>query len=85
MRCRLHFTIICLLFLAGKQVSAQKNFRIVNREMVEQLVNDASLATFYPSLLDRFNAFDTTLTLAEYRFLYFNPPIRLMPVIRKGQ
>jgi len=71
MRCRLHFIIIYLLFLAGKQVSAQKNFRIVNREMVEQLVNDASLATFYPSLLDRFNAFDTTLTPAEYRLLYF--------------
>lgn len=38
---------------------------------MEAAVTDVQKDTYYPKLLGRFNAFDTTLTLEEYRLLYY--------------
>lgn len=65
------FIALCALMLAACDGVAQNSLDSVDRKKVEMEVNDASLASFYPTLLDRFNAFDTTLTLAEYRLLYY--------------
>ncbi|MBA4167145.1 MAG: DUF4919 domain-containing protein [Chitinophagaceae bacterium] len=68
-----HIRFIAIFFpaLMAMQGYAQGTFEMVDRQKVEQLVNDASMATFYPTLLERFNAFDTTLTLSDYRLLYY--------------
>ncbi len=46
-------------------------FTPVDRERVRKAVTDSLAPTYYPKLLDRFNAFDTSLTLDEYRMLYY--------------
>jgi hypothetical protein len=68
---RSHFIAIYFIALTGMQLSAQDKFETVDRKAVEIQINDASLGSFYPSLLERFNTFDTTLTLADYRLLYY--------------
>jgi hypothetical protein len=50
---------------------AQHNFTKVDRELVKKAVMDKSKPTYYPQLLKRFNAFDTTLSADEYRLIYF--------------
>jgi hypothetical protein len=71
LRSRISIVLLCLACLAGIPGSAQRDFQVVDRNKIDALVDDASLATFYPILLDRFNAFDKTLTLREYRLLYY--------------
>jgi len=71
MRWRTHLIAACLLTLAGVSGQAQTSFRTVDRKEVEQLVSDVSLRSFYPALLDRFNAFDSTLTPEDYRLIYY--------------
>ena len=39
--------------------------------LIKKQVADHSQSTFYPTLLKRFNAFDTTLTRDDYRLLYY--------------
>lgn len=60
-----------LMAIAAGNVSAQHQFVTVDRNAVEKAVTDTSASTYYPRLLARFNAFDTTLTAAEYRLLYY--------------
>lgn len=50
---------------------AQVNFVSVNYDSVEAAITNPEKDTHYPKLLLRFNKFDTSLTLDEYRFLYY--------------
>jgi hypothetical protein len=61
------FTIILLLSVALSGVTfAQKNsFTPVNMEAVKAATKD------YAKLLNRYNAFDTTLTIDDHRILYY--------------
>jgi hypothetical protein len=43
----------------------------VNYDSVKLAVTDPEKDTYYPKLLQRFNHFDTTLTLQDYRLLYY--------------
>lgn len=59
------------LLLMGTRSVAQIPVEPVNMGRVEELVDDASLKTFYPYLLERFKRFDPNLTLADYRLIYY--------------
>ena len=61
------FFLPVILFVLN--VSAQ--FETVDREQIKQQVTDQSAASYYPNLLQRFNNNDFTLTLADYRALYY--------------
>lgn len=53
-------------------IQAQNHtFRTVDMAVIEKLVKDESSDTYYPKLLERYYDFDTTLTLADYRLLYY--------------
>jgi hypothetical protein len=43
----------------------------VNRDSVKYLVSNPALSTYYKTLLIRYNNYDTTLTLNDYRLLYY--------------
>lgn len=64
-------TITILLTISTFSVFGQNNFRRVNRDSVKLLISDQSKDTYYPKLMNRFNHFDTTLTLQDYRLLYY--------------
>ena len=59
---------LLIIALAG---TAQVNFVSVNYDSVEAATTNPEKDTHYPKLLQRFNKFDTSLTLDEYRFLYY--------------
>ena len=61
---------ICLFILAGAAM-AQNDFKPVNRDSVKLAISDSTKDTYYPKLFDRYNRFDTTLTLDEYRLIYY--------------
>ncbi len=63
--------LFLLVFSALLQASGQHNFQKVDREAIRLSVTDSSSAGYYPRLLSRFNDFDTTLTLNDYRLLYY--------------
>ncbi len=64
-----------LLFLLGSffaiQICAQTEFEPVDRKKVEALIADSSARTHYPKLISRLKSYDTTLTLDEYRLIYY--------------
>ncbi|HUZ61406.1 MAG TPA: DUF4919 domain-containing protein [Hanamia sp.] len=64
-------TITILLIISTFSVFGQNNFSRVNRDSVKFLISDQSKDTYYPKLMKRFNDFDTTLTLKDYRLLYY--------------
>lgn len=58
------------IIIAGSAI-AQNNFRPINRDSVKLAVTDTTKETYYPKLLQRFNQLDTTLTLDDYRLIYY--------------
>lgn len=46
-------------------------FRTVNRDSVKAAISDSSKPTYYARLLKRMNDFDTTLTIEDYRLIYY--------------
>ncbi len=60
-----------ILPLCASQAQAQHTFQRVEREQVKRAVTDPSQPSYYPKLLARFTAFDTTLTQTDYRNLYY--------------
>lgn len=61
---------LILLFVAFSGIS-QPVFMPVNYDSVQAAVTNANSATHYPKLLQRFNQFDTSLTVNDYRLLYY--------------
>ncbi len=64
-------TIPTFLFIISLNAFGQNAFSRINRDSVKLLISDQSKETYYPKLLERFHQFDTTLTLEDYRLLYF--------------
>lgn len=64
--------IVCFAFMliVGSAFS-QQQFSTVDRATVQMQVTNEHSEAYYPKLLQRFNAFDTTLSNAEYRLLYY--------------
>ncbi|MEO6837995.1 MAG: DUF4919 domain-containing protein [Ginsengibacter sp.] len=67
----MRLTIATLLIIITLNGFGQNNFSRINRDSVKLLIADQSIETYYPKLMERFNQFDTTLTLEDYRLLYF--------------
>lgn len=59
------------LFVIAVSGIAQVTPIPVNYDSVRSAVTGAEKESYYPGLLQRFNRFDTTLTLADYRLLYY--------------
>ena len=58
------------MFIALNSFS-QSNYIAVDRKSIERLISDSSAQSYYPKLRARLEAYDTTLTLAEYRLIYY--------------
>jgi hypothetical protein len=65
------FTFALLFLLIVLAGFSQSDFMPVDRKAVEKLVSDPSLPTHYPNLLARLKSYDSTLTLEDYRLLYY--------------
>jgi hypothetical protein len=63
--------LLTILLAFGLSSLAQSHFTPVDRDKVKKAISDNSAPTAYQKLLGRFNAFDTTLTLEDYRLLYY--------------
>jgi len=63
--------LLLILILFCIKTYSQHQFEVVSRDEVRKLTNDASLSTYYPKLLKRFNVFDTTLSNRDYQLLYY--------------
>jgi hypothetical protein len=64
----------CLFLIAivlNLSLLAQEHFTPVDRDKVKKAVTDDKAPTAYKELLHRYNAFDSTLTLEDYRLLYY--------------
>src|SRR5262245_43327225 len=61
---------ICFFVLAGATM-AQNDFKPINRDSVKLAVTDSTKDTYYPKLMERYNRFDTTLTVDDYRLIYY--------------
>lgn len=44
---------------------------IVDYQEIDSVIRDSTSPNFYPKLLERWNDFDTTLSLREYAFIYY--------------
>src|SRR5689334_1120719 len=67
-------TLLTIIFLtlAVSGIAQEKPASIpVNYDSVKAAVTNAEKDTYYPKLLKRFNQFDTSLTLNDYRLLYY--------------
>lgn len=63
--------IIFILLSATQVILAQEGFMKIDMKHVEKETKDSKSNYYYPNLLSRFNKFDTTLTLEDYRMIYY--------------
>lgn len=67
---RQKFVLITILFLYAPCFYAQTIVN-VNFDDVKRVTNDSSTSAYYPTLLSRLRQFDTTLTLSDFKLLYY--------------
>jgi len=63
--------IIILIFLFVSVNAGDKNFKTPDYINIKKIIQDPDSEYFYPVLFDRYTKSDTTLTLQDYRILYF--------------
>ena len=69
--------LILIFVLWGSTCTfAQSNYIPVNRDYIEKKVKDSSSPFYYQALLKRYLAYDSTLNLEDYRFLYYGYPFQ---------
>ncbi|VAW27628.1 hypothetical protein MNBD_BACTEROID06-1704 [hydrothermal vent metagenome] len=65
-----NYTLILLIaFVSFFNLQAQPEK--VNYKKIEKSINNKSSLFYYPNLFSRFLANDTTLTITDYRYLYY--------------
>lgn len=63
---------ICIFFLGFVNVSGQKaDFKVPDYKGIERIIKDNQSEFYYPTLMDRYQNSDTTLSLSDYRVLYY--------------
>ncbi len=67
MKSKLTFSLVLIVSLTH----GQSEFQSVDRNEIKKEVEDTGAATYYPRLLSRFKAFDSSLTNNDYRLLYY--------------
>lgn len=65
---KIYFTAL-MLFINVCLVA--QDFQAVDRVLIEKSIKDSSLPTYYPRLLSRMKAGDTTFTNDEFRLIYY--------------
>jgi|688.fasta_scaffold17171_3 hypothetical protein len=73
MRCLVLFVLLCV---GSTSTFAQSNYIPVNRDYIEKKVKDSTSPFYYQTLLKRYLAYDSTLNLEDYRFLYYGFPFQ---------
>jgi hypothetical protein len=63
--------IIVLTFLVVSLNARDNNFKKPDYNNIKKIIQDSESEYFYPTLYDRYIKSDTTLTLQDYRILYF--------------
>lgn len=62
--------LLLSVFFSGS-ILGQHTFTPINMQEVKELTTNPSKPTYYPILLQRFNAFDDSLTKSDYRLIYY--------------
>jgi len=62
---------LCLLVTLSHVYSQELTFKAPDYKMIESVTKDSTTAYFYPKLMSRLLEYDSTLTLQDYRCLYF--------------
>ena len=63
--------LLIILLGFGLSLPAQHPFMRVDQDKTKKAISDDASPKAYVKLLDRFNQFDTSLTLEDYRLLYY--------------
>jgi len=61
---------IFFLFFAAKCLVGQETLK-VDYSQIKQSIQNENSGFYYPTLLERFNAFDSTLTSEDYMYIYY--------------
>lgn len=69
------FLLFCMLF-ASVSLIAQTEVEAPDYAKIKRDINDRNSELYYPKLMDRFLANDTTLLLEDYRTLYYGFPMQ---------
>jgi hypothetical protein len=69
MRQILIFTFLSIIFCNAN--SQQLSYHKPDYDLIKKVIQDSSSVYYYPKLMSRLIAFDTTLTIEDYRNLYF--------------
>ena len=65
-----------LLLLCGITPMSAQEIEAPNYDLIRQQISNSRSASYYPLLMQRFQQCDTTLTLEDYRNLYFGFALR---------
>lgn len=64
-------TVILILCLNIFSISQAQDILDINYSEMEKEINDENSESYYPKLLQRYNDFDSTLTIWEYALVYY--------------
>lgn len=65
------YILILMILFSAKASADEKQLNSVNMTEINMAVTDSAKATFYPRLLKRFAAGDLSLTMKEFRMIYY--------------
>jgi hypothetical protein len=63
--------IIFLLITIGIANSQELTFQKPDYDLIKKDIQDSSSAFYYPKIMSRLLVYDTTLTIEDYRHLYY--------------
>lgn len=63
--------VIILITIFSDLKSQEKTFEVPDYEKISLEIQDSSSIYYYPKLMSRLVAYDTTLTIVDYRHLYY--------------
>lgn len=65
------FILVFISLLFSNIQAQEKTFQSPNYDVIKKEIQDKSSTYYYPSLMQRFENYDSTLTLEDYRHLYY--------------
>ena len=69
MKKNLLLTVFITVHLVG--ISQENKFEKPDYDLIQTEIQDSTSIFYYPKLLSRLNSFDTTLSIEEYKYLYY--------------
>lgn len=68
---KLNFVIIFVSLVLCSAHSQDMSYQKPDYDMIHDLIQDSTTTFFYPDLMSRLEAYDTTLSVSDYIFLYY--------------